>query len=213
MKVTPSHGLEVVTPKRFRQRDIDAFIHANQSWIEKQLHVLQEMRVKHQRPSQIKLRALQEDWTWHVIPMQASRIRTVEKPDFQLAMMGPIDDEKIQKKYFMQWLRKKAKNYLLPLLDELSQTTQLPYATASVRAQTSRWGSCSENKTVSLNCKLLFLPDSVVRHVLLHELCHTVHLNHSRDFWQLLQSLDSRSHQHRLQLKTAQQLVPQWLEI
>ena len=58
------------------------------------------------------------------------------------------------------------------------------YARVSVRRQRSRWGSCSVRGTISLNCCLLFQRPEVVRYLLIHELAHTRHMNHSRRFWQ-----------------------------
>ncbi len=53
-----------------------------------------------------------------------------------------------------------------------------------VRRQRTRWGSCSTRGTISLNCCLLFQRPPVVRYLLIHELVHTRHMNHSHGFWQ-----------------------------
>jgi len=106
------------------------------------------------------------------------------------------------------WLKEKAKQTLIPQLQSLSVQYNLPYNTAIIRPQTTMWGSCNSNKNISLNYKLLFFPAKLAHHVLLHELCHTKHLNHSVRFWRLLTKLDPDCKAHNKLLKTAEVHVP-----
>ncbi len=59
--------------------------------------------------------------------------------------------------------------------------------------------------------KLLFLPPELVRYVFVHELCHTVHMNHSREFWRFLAVKEPGYMELDKQLRTAWRLVPAWL--
>jgi len=56
----------------------------------------------------------------------------------------------------------------------------------SVRKMRSRWGSCSKDGNISINLLLGHLPDTLLEYVIIHELCHLVHHNHSRAFWALV---------------------------
>ena len=66
----------------------------------------------------------------------------------------------------------------------------------TVRNQSSIWGSCSANRSISLNWRLILLPPVLQDYVILHELAHLKEMNHSPRFWKLLQSYDSRSQAH-----------------
>ncbi len=71
----------------------------------------------------------------------------------------------------------------------------------SVRDQSSRWGSCSQLKTLSLNWRLVLLPQNLADYVILHELAHLREMNHSKRFWQYLRELDPATDKHEAELK------------
>lgn len=63
------------------------------------------------------------------------------------------------------------------------------YTSITVRDQRSRWGSCSSRGTLSFNYRLVFAPPKVLDYVVVHELCHLTHMNHSKDFWNMVGSV------------------------
>jgi predicted metal-dependent hydrolase len=67
------------------------------------------------------------------------------------------------------------------------------------------------SKNISLNYKLLFLPQPLMRYVLIHELCHTIHMNHSSKFWQLVNKFEPNYKNLDPQLREAWKITPSWL--
>lgn len=83
-------------------------------------------------------------------------------------------------------LRKVAKELLPRVLERCSQQTGLGYNKVTIRRTHSRWGSCTREGNISLSLFLAALPEELIEFVCIHELCHTVHPNHSAEFHALV---------------------------
>ena len=83
-------------------------------------------------------------------------------------------------------LRQKAQSILPVQLARLADLHGFKYADVKIRKSRTRWGSCSSKGTINLSFYLLSLPEHLIEYVLLHELCHTVRMNHGPAFWALL---------------------------
>ncbi len=86
-------------------------------------------------------------------------------------------------------LRRKAVEYIPKRVAEISQKTGLKYNRLTIRPTLSKWGSCSTQKNISLSLYLMALPVHLIDFVIVHELCHTIHFNHSAEFHALVNSI------------------------
>lgn len=75
------------------------------------------------------------------------------------------------------------------------------FSSITIRDQKTRWGSCSSRGTLSFNYRLIFAPPAVLDYVVVHELCHLTHMNHSKEFWNLVGSVMPDYRAHRRWLK------------
>jgi predicted metal-dependent hydrolase len=72
------------------------------------------------------------------------------------------------------------------MVEVVSRRTGLSYRSVAIRATRSKWGSCSSRNDLSLSVYLMLLPDHLIEYIIVHELCHTVHRNHSAEFHSLV---------------------------
>lgn len=71
------------------------------------------------------------------------------------------------------------------------------YSKITIRDQKSRWGSCSSLGTLSFNYRLIFAPAGVLDYVVVHELCHLTHMNHSKNFWNMVEKIMPEYRQYK----------------
>lgn len=123
---------------------------------------------------------LQIIWSWN------ERIRVVHS-EFEIEMTAPLTSSPDERQHALfKYYRKLAKTALIDEVHALSLKMGLRPSTVSVRGQKTRWGSCSSRGELSLNWKLMAVPEDVREYVLVHELAHLKHMNHSSRFWALV---------------------------
>lgn len=88
--------------------------------------------------------------------------------------------------YVEAWMQNRARQVLPLTVAELSVKLGLEPLRTTVRNQSSRWGSCSSRRTISLNWRLVQVPPAVREYVVIHELAHLKEMNHGRAFWKLV---------------------------
>jgi predicted metal-dependent hydrolase len=216
-QVSVERGLIVVVPKRFSPSRVSSLIEKNRQWIERAFEKAKAFQGPTgpasdlQLPAQISLAALGRTWTVRTSRDDTKPVLVREMPGSTLLVHGSIEDAAAWPAALKKWLTLQAKENLLPWLKRLSGETELRYSSVSIRQQKTRWGSCSARSSISLNARLLFLPPELVTYVLVHELCHTRHLNHSPRFWRLVASYLPDYRQSDRQLRNASRRMPGWL--
>ena len=115
----------------------------------------------------------------------------------------PIKDPKEQRArdYQKKQMMKKAREYLPYRLEYYAKLYGYSYTKCRLTHANTRWGSCSSNRTISLNIGLMKVPEVLRDYVILHELAHLNHMNHSKAFWAEVALHDRNYKNHEKKLK------------
>ncbi len=217
LRVEPGRGLQVTIPKRYPKRSIPALVESQREWITEALIDLDKKTPAIYRqwpPPQLHLRACQTIVNVHFTdtPSAVDASVTWESPS-QLHLVVDTNNKPMVAQCIAKALKPRASEVLGPWLERCAVYSRLNYKRMVIRGQRTVWGSYSSSGTLSLNYKLLFVSPDIVDYVLLHELAHTRHLDHSAAFWRFLDDLIPNSRHLDRQLKEAGSQVPPWLEL
>jgi predicted metal-dependent hydrolase len=134
-----------------------------------------------------------------------------ERGDGVLQVRTRDESDREVGRVLLRWLAATATRELGPRLEALSSETGIDYSRMHLRRQRTRWGSCSSRGAISLNICLLFQAPPVVRYLMIHELCHRRHMNHSQRYWRLVESLEPDWRALDAELLKGWRSVPAWV--
>ncbi|MEM9400295.1 MAG: SprT family zinc-dependent metalloprotease [Verrucomicrobiota bacterium] len=183
--VRSDRSLTVTIPRRGTKAEAMEFLYHKRLWIQRQLRRLSAQIIP---PS---------EWTDGTVLLFHGKevvLQTEEKNGNCEVILG---DQRIYPTNFSDNLRPVVEEHLQKMaIKELSARTSelaekhgLKVKRITVRNQSSRWGSCSERGSISLNWRLIQAPHDVRDYVILHELMHLKEMNHSSRFWKLLEDV------------------------
>ena len=187
LEIRSAGGLIVTIPRRYRLEDVHTFLQQKSRWILKAL-------TRHS----LTLPALnrEEMASGDTVPYLGRNIKVVVQTGsdkyIQPSMLG--DCLLISKpkrdvssgQLLENWYRHQAATIFKQKAEEISGRLGIRFNRLSIRGQKTRWGSCSRLGTISLNWRLMMVPEPVIDYVIIHELSHIKEMNHSSKFWQLV---------------------------
>lgn len=214
VRVYPGGRVEVVVPPGASAATVHRFVHSHREWIDQRVADLSSATPHEfeRRPTRIDLRAIGRHFEVTYVPSAARSIsvRTCEKTS-TVELSGAVHSEEGVGRALRAWLTDVARRELAISLAHVAAAGGFRYARVQARRQRTRWGSCSVSGTISLNVCLLFLEPAVVRYLLVHELCHTKHMNHSARFWALVEAHEPEYKRLDRELLKGWQCVPGWV--
>jgi predicted metal-dependent hydrolase len=103
--------------------------------------------------------------------------------------------------YLTSWYKQEARKIISERVNRYAKIAALSFKSIAITTAETRWGSCSNNKTLNFNWKLVMAPVEVIDYVVTHELAHLTELNHSRDFWETVRKMYPVYREYRTWLK------------
>lgn len=197
-------ALVVHAPARMPRREIEAFIHQKQAWIEQKQALAQRAAARREQAR------LQEGakipFRGHVL---VARFGAAEEAfDDGVNLWLPGDEKTVQQAF--KWRMRCAEAYLLPRVRFWAQHTGIQPSTISFGNAGSRWGSMTREGKLRLNAALVHLPEEMADYVIVHELAHLVHPNHSPAFHSLVRSILPEADSIRQEMKAWAYVTTLW---
>lgn len=183
MRLTAAVG----TPEKY----IRGFLSEQLAWIKKTSQKFEKIREAH---PQKEYRAgdrfcfLGEHFTLNFA--QGERVSLSVDRDIQEMILTVPDMARapeIAKEYIRDFYAQVGRKYISGRIDAISEQMNLKPAAVSFRSQKTRWGSCSSQGRVTFNWRLAVAPPKVIDYVIIHELAHLKHMDHSIRFWNLVE--------------------------
>lgn len=198
IKIHPEKGVSITIPRLCTEKHAIDFINSKEDWIKKTLKKTEGIRQKNtvfneQTFFQTKFHQLKIET--HSKSSLKSDVKNslifIHYPEF-----ASVEDERVQnfvRNTIIKTLRLEAKHFLPKRTRELASKTGIEVNEIKVRNNKTRWGSCSGKNNISLNIHLMRLPGELIDYVILHELAHVKHKNHSKSYWLYLESICKNS--------------------
>ena len=178
---------------RMREEKIEAIVkdHENQMllrgvWKDLQPAVISADKSKKNRMGNWHFTEQNDIVLFHSPP----NLNTYPGKDVKLAFYRSLADSEVRNRFY-----------------RLAQSLPFKYNRVFIRSQTTRWGTCSSKGNVSFNWRLIKCPHWIWDYLFVHELCHTVHMNHSAEFWQLVNVHYPRLEEARAWIREHESLI------
>lgn len=201
VSILPGGKLRVTTPKRFSQKHIEHFLHEHTDWIKKHVTALQT-RPQLAPAGSVSIFGKIYQLTTEFTKEYPIGVRIVSDSLIvnTLNPNTPTNHPNV-KKQLNRFLKLTATHYLTQRTAALAVVMKTTYTTVTLREQSTRWGSCSSKGSLNFNWRLVHFPTEIIDYVIIHELAHRTHLNHSASFWNLVAQYDPEHTKHRGWLK------------
>ncbi len=212
VRVYPGGRVEIVVPPHASAATVQRFVGSHREWIEARVTDLSTVEgvTLETKPSLIELPAIHRRYAVRYEASSSRITQAIALDDANLVVDGSSDEHAIAQA-LRNWVFDLAEYELGRALAAAATLGGFEYRRMQVRLQRTRWGSCSASGTISLNVCAMFQPADVMRYLLIHELCHTRHMNHSRRFWSLVESLEPDYEHLDRELSRGWQRVPGWM--
>ncbi len=196
LTITPDKQALLTLPRGFSEKQGLEFLQEKADWVGQQLKTRRKKRVGLmaylQKKPNLSFDGSRAELNISFTESRSSISWDAKKKTVNLFLNSkhPLEDQ------LANLMRRFASRVIPPQVYWAAEKYQLEVNRVTVRDQSTQWGSCSGKRTLSLNWRLVLLPPELQEYIILHELAHLTHFDHSEDFWSLLRQYDPKARAH-----------------
>jgi predicted metal-dependent hydrolase len=204
--IKPDNTVTVVVPASVTDKQIVHFLQRKTPWIQNTLHFNLHSRPSYSPKEYVTGESFLYLGKKYRLKVNIGGQRPVKliRGEFHVHVLPRLSPQEIQDSVFLQlsqWYRDHAAQHLRVKTNKISKLIGVSPNRICVKSYKSRWGSCSNRGVISFNWKIIMAPPAIVEYVIIHELCHLKHLNHSKTYWNLVARVIPDFRQRRKWLK------------
>ena len=195
--IDPKGELIVKAPLGLSERKIFDLVKDKQDWIRaRQAQVLKNSFINRSAVSYNTFLFLGREY----VPVINSNIREITKHEGSLLIPTKIDQSKILNKV-EKWMRNNARAIINERAGYFSQILSLAAVSVSINNNRTRWGSCTKSGAIAVNWRAVMLKPYLLDYIIVHEFCHLLEFNHTKNFWIVVQTILPEWRKLRAELK------------
>ena len=201
-------GVLVKTDKKTSLKEINEMVEKKSAWITKKIELFKSIAINNEITTGSRLYYLGKNYYVHIKKDNNEDKIKVKFIHSKFIISTP---SKYSKKELHRTInifyKQKAIEKITPLTEKLAKEMQVFPTYIGFRNSKTRWGSCSSTNRISFNYNLIKLPTSLIKYVIIHELAHIKHKNHSKEFWLFVQKYMSDYKEKMIKIREFEKII------
>lgn len=183
IRIKENHEILVKVPYCMTQQQIDQLLIDHQQWIKEQSDRKQQQRALNDWWLTGKQLYMGRYWEVRKKVVHGVKPALIFNQNLGFVLMTNGTEE-MARREMKKFYKKRTMEIVMPMVQKYAQLMNVEFSKVTIREQLTRWGSCSSRGNLSFNMKIICAPLEAVEYVVLHEVAHLKHFNHSKVFWQ-----------------------------
>lgn len=189
--VFPTKEVIVRAPNQISSDKIKNIVRSKGDWIIKKRNEMPEIVIPKKRDytEGDKILYRGKEYTIKVINTVGISQSTILLKEKEIIIVKKTKEKKKIQELLLEWYKGEAKSLVKERIEFYMPQIKKPIGDIRIKSQKKRWGSCSSKGNLNFNWKIVMMPDEMFDYIIVHELCHLKHLNHSKLFWESVEKI------------------------
>lgn len=189
IEVEAPRKITVIAPEGSTEREILETVQTKSKWIVQKLFEIREVEYKKRDKQYVNGESflyMGRNYSLQILIDEEVTLPEAKLSKGKLFVVTYSKNEEIVKKAIEDWYKDKAKERIRERISYYQSQFNVMPRRIMIKDQQKRWGSCTKDQQLFFNWKCIMAPSPVLDYIIVHEMCHMVHMNHSKEFWNLL---------------------------